>query len=283
MIIILAFCKNNCAVTGSSGCTTCKTGFITEPECCRKFYTHAERYRLLKYHFLLMHAEPTDDCDQPQNIFFFIDATDSNKFENFCPLIIVLQMMVAAFSPSPSSGIQIGSLLFSDNAKHRGPSPVFETDTSCLNAVQGEDGSLLSLMHEFGICLDEHRKYDSTKFPSMCGEGTSAVPGLERIRDIALTKSAHKSTVLMITDGIIEDGKEERTTVLSDLESAGVTIIEAGYGDADLSTMKLYADRDNIMIDDDPVELGKAIVNKLKVKGVLCDKYGNSNYKINIL
>ena len=106
----------------------------------------------------------------------------------------------------------------------------------------------------------------------MCGEGTSAVWGLKEIREIVRTKSVHKSTVLMITDGIIEDDKEERTTVL---KSAGVTIIEAGYGDADLSTMKLYTDRDNIMIDDDPVELGKAIVNKLKVKGILCDKYGN--------
>ena len=231
----------------------------------------------------MAYAERTDDCDKPQNLFFFIDATNSNTFENFCPLIIVLQMVVAAFSPSPSSGIQIGSLLFSDNAKHREPSPVFETDSSCLNAVQGEDHSLRSLMEEFGICLDKHRKYDSTKFLSMCGEGTSAVWGLEKIRDIVRTKSARESTVLMITDGIIEDGTEERTTCLSELESAGVTIIEAGYGDADLSTMKLYTDPDNIMIDDDPVELGKAIVNKLKVKGILCDKYGNSSYKINIL
>ena len=187
-------------------------------------------------------------------------------------------MMVAAFSPSPTSGTQIGTSLFSDNAKHRGPSPVFDMDTSCLNAVQGEDNSLLSLILEFGVCLDQHRQYDSTKFPSMCGEGTSAVPGLERIRDFVSTKSTRQSTVLMVTDGIIEDEKEARTEVLRDLESAGVTIIEAGYGDADLQTMKLYADPDNIMIDNDPVELGKAIVNKLKAKGILCDKYGNSNY-----
>ena len=234
-----------------------------------------------------MHAEPEpvpgEPCDPPQNLFFYIDATDSNTFENFCPLIIVLQMVVAAFSPSPSSGIPIGSLLFSDNAKRREPSPVFEMNTSCLNAIQGKNDSLLALMQEFGICLDKHRNYDSSKFPSMCGDGTSAVLGLKRIHALAKSSSRNYSTVLMLTDGIIKDGKEERKKVLSDLESAGVTIIEAGYGDADLSTMKLYADRDNIMIDNDPVELGKAIVNKLKVKGVLCDKYGNSSYKINIL
>ena len=230
------------------------------------------------YNYYSSYAEQTDDCDQPQNLFFYIDATDSNKFENFCPLVVVLQMMVAAFSPSLTSGTQIGASLFSDNAKHRGPSPVFDRDTSCLNAVQGKDNSLLSLILEFGVCLDKHRQYDSTKFPSMCGEGTSAVPGLERIRDIVRTKSTRKSTVLMVTDGIIEDEKEARTEVLRDLESAGVTIIEAGYGEADLQTMKLYADPDNIMIDNDPVELGKAIVNKLKAKGILCDKYGNSSY-----
>ena len=31
----VAFCKLNCAVIGSSGCTTCKDGFMREPECCR--------------------------------------------------------------------------------------------------------------------------------------------------------------------------------------------------------------------------------------------------------
>ena len=31
----VAFCKLNCAVIGSSGCTTCKDGFMREPECCQ--------------------------------------------------------------------------------------------------------------------------------------------------------------------------------------------------------------------------------------------------------
>ena len=33
--LAIAFCKSNCAVIGSSGCTTCKTGFMREPECCQ--------------------------------------------------------------------------------------------------------------------------------------------------------------------------------------------------------------------------------------------------------
>ena len=33
-VIIVAFCKLNCAVRGDSGCDTCKDGYVDEPECC---------------------------------------------------------------------------------------------------------------------------------------------------------------------------------------------------------------------------------------------------------
>ena len=32
---VAAFCKNNCATRGNSGCLACKPGFITAPECCQ--------------------------------------------------------------------------------------------------------------------------------------------------------------------------------------------------------------------------------------------------------
>jgi hypothetical protein len=35
LTFLAAFCQSNCAVIGTSGCTTCKSGFITEPECCQ--------------------------------------------------------------------------------------------------------------------------------------------------------------------------------------------------------------------------------------------------------
>ena len=86
------------------------------------------------------HAESA--CSKSQTLYFFIDATDSNKFENFCPLIVTMQMLVAAFNPSSTSETQIGALLFSDEAKHRGPSSVFSVGTSCVNAIQGEKKQL---------------------------------------------------------------------------------------------------------------------------------------------
>ena len=129
-------------------------------------------------------------------------------------------------------------------------------------------------MLEFGKCLDEHRNYNSTKYPSMCGEGTAAVPGLREIYNIISTKrSSTETVVVMLTDGIILDDSEEREEVLKDFEKAGIIIIEAGIGDANLETMELYS---NItMIKDKPVELGIAIVDKLANKSVLCQEEGN--------
>ena len=190
-------------------------------------------------------------------------------------------MLVAAYNPSvtTSSGTQIGALLFSDDIKHREPSTVFSVGTPCLNAVQGQDKSLLSLMFDSGVCLDNRRQrnYDSKKFPSLCGEGTSAVKGLREIYNIASsTMSSTESTILMITDGIIQDDAAERTKVLSDLKSAGIsTLIAAGIGDADTENLKLYTSSDHVLVGSDPVQLGIDIVNKMANKSILCQSHGN--------
>ena len=60
--------------------------------------------------------------------------------------MVVLQMLVAAFNPSAKSGTKIGALLFSDNARDKPPSPVFDVGTSCFDAVQGSGRSLSSLI-----------------------------------------------------------------------------------------------------------------------------------------
>ena len=187
-------------------------------------------------------------------------------------------MLVAAFNPSATSGTQISSLLFSDNVKNRAPSPVFDTDTSCFNAVQGPDKSLSSLMIDFGGCLDSGRiSYDSTKFPSLCGEGTSAVKGLKNIYNIASrTRSSTKSAILMLTDGIIQDDTAKRTKVLSDLKSAEIhTLIAAGIGEADVENLKFYTSSDNILVGNDPIQLGIDIVNKMQERGIVCKDHGN--------
>ena len=213
-------------------------------------------------------------CSRPQTLYFYIDATDSNIFENFCPLIVTMQMLVAALSPSTTSDTQIGALLFSDEAKDRGPSTVFDVGTPCRDAIQEEKNSLSSLMIEFGKCLDKDRKYNSEMYPSMCGEGTHAVAGLKEIYNVISTKrSSFDTVVVMLTDGAIQDDPDERKKVLEDYKKAGIIIIEAGIGQADLETMKLYSDI--IMIENDPVKLGIAIVNKLANKSVLCQDEGN--------
>lgn len=222
-------------------------------------------------------------CDLQQKLFLFIDATSSNTYENFCPIMVVLQMLVAAFNPSPTSGIQIEALLFSDEARQRGPSPVFNTSTSCFNAVQGQSNSLLSLMVDFGVCLDNFRQYDSPIFPSLCGEGTSAVPGLREIqRRVSSSGSSTEASVLMVTDGIIQDNAAERESVLNDLRSAGVsTLIAAGINSGtstvDSANLRLYTSPDNILVgsSSDPVQLGIDIVDKLVEREILCLDHGN--------
>ena len=192
-------------------------------------------------------------------------------------------MLVAAYNPSvtESSGTQIGALLFSDDIKHREPSTVFSVGTPCFNAVQGQEKSLLSLMLDSGVCLDNRRQrnYDSKKFPSLCGEGKSAVKGLREIYNIASstwTMSSTESTILMLTDGIIQDDAAERTKVLSDLKSAGInTLIAAGINEADVENLELYTSSDNILVGHDPVQFGIDIVNKMANKSILCQNHGN--------
>ena len=197
-------------------------------------------------------------------------------FENFCPLIVTMQMLVAAFNPSATSGTQVGALLFSDSVKGTGPSPVFSIGTLCFDAVQGQGNSLLSLMLDFGDCFDNHHNYNSTMLPSLCGESLiTAIPGLREIYNIASTTRSSTAAVLMLTDGIIQDNATERTRVLSDLRSAGInTLIAAGIGDANIENLILYTSNDNILIQNDPVDLGIDIVNQMAVKGILCQEHG---------
>ena len=217
-------------------------------------------------------------CGWQQTLYFYIDASASNTFETFCPLIVTMQMLVAAFNPaSPTSTTQIGALLFSDDVKETGPSLVFNTGTPCFDAVQGQDNSLLSLMLDFGECLDRSRNYDSMVFPSLCGESTSAIPGLREIYNThaSATRSYIEGAVLMLTDGIIQDNATERTMVLSDLRSAGInTLIAAGIGDADVENLKLYTSSENILIQNNPVDLGIDIVNQMATKSILCQDHG---------
>ena len=245
---------------------------------CGRYTQQLMIKRAMQLHAIIEHAVP--DCDKRQKLFLYIDATGSIIYENFCPLIVVLQMLVAAANPSSTSGTKISALLFPDNAKNKPPSPVFDVGTSCFDAVQGPSRSLSSLMIDFGVCLDHGRTgYDSTLFPSSCGEGTSAVKGLREIYDIASsTMSSTESAVLMLTDGIILDDAAERTKVLSDLKSVGInTVIAAGFNEADEDNLKLFTTSDNVLIGNDPIQFTIDIVNKMEEKDIICKYHGKFN------
>jgi hypothetical protein len=157
--------------------------------------------------------------------------------------------------------------------------------TPCFDAMRGSSKSLLSLITDFGVCLTSGRTgYDSTLFPSLCGEGTSAVKGLEKIYSLASAstdvKSSTKKAILMVTDGIILDDGAALTKVLSNLNSMGIrTLIAAGFdgtsGAADMENLKLYTSDDNILTGTDPIQLGIDIVNKMKERGIVCEDHGN--------
>ena len=184
-------------------------------------------------------------------------------------------MLVAAFNPSATSKTQIGAILFPDKTRKRVPSSVFSVGTSCRDAIQGEKNSLLSLVLEYGTCLDKKRKYSSSKYPSMCGEGTSAVAGLKEIYKV-ISEKKKPGAVLMLTDGEIKDTTKDRVEILKKYKEKGITIIAAGIGDATLESMQLYSSIS--LIKSDPADLGIAIVNEMASKKILCSDEGNNWY-----
>ena len=224
-----------------------------------------------------------EKCDKQQTLYFYVDATDSNTFQNFCPLIVVMQMLVAAFNPSSTSGTKINAILFPDIPRSKDSSPVFDSSATCLEAIQGQNGGLRLLLSEYGICLDRGRDYFSADFPSSCGEGTSAVNGLEKIYDTASSgSSSGESALLMLTDGVIRDDSTSLAKVLENLNSVGVrTRIAAGINDdtsmADRENLRSYTSDDNIVIEDDPIKLGVAIVRKLEEREIICKEHGKIN------
>ena len=124
---------------------------------------------------------------------------------------------------------------------------------------------------------------------SQCGEGTSAVKGLEKIHNLtSSTNSTTEKAILMLTDGQILDDKEEREKVLYKLNWTGITLIAAGFdGDssgaasADVKNLKLYTSDNNILVGTNAVQLGIDIVNKMEERGIICKDHGNlSCFKI---
>ena len=182
----------------------------------------------------------------------------------------VLQMLVAAFNPSSTSGTKIYGVLFPRDGV--APSPIFEMDDTCRDIVRD---SLASLVIEYGKCAIS-AKYKSAKYPSSCGTGTIAVPGLEVIAEVAKRSRLKEEAVLMLTDGTISDPNNGRVRVMNELKSAGIgTIIAARIGSGVDQNLIDYADKpDNAVADSNAIQLGLQIVERLNVEGILCNDHG---------
>ena len=226
---------------------------------------------LLFIQFYSSYAEP-EKCDKEQGLFFLIDTTSSNVYDSFCRLMAVLQMLVAAFNPSSTTGTKLYGVLFPRTLQDTDPTTVFDLDDVCIKVIQDR---LASLIEEYGKCAIS-AKYESKIFPSMCGTGTIAVIGLNKIAGVAEGTSLQEEAVLMLTDGTISDPNNERETVMNRLKSAGIeTIIAARIGAGVDQNLIDYADKeDNAIADNDPIELGLDIVERLRVEGILCDEHG---------
>ena len=206
-----------------------------------------------------------------QDLYFLIDATASNEF--FCQLVSVIQVLVAAFNPSTisNSGTKITAWLFGEGGL-AAPSLVFSRSTSCNKTV---DERLVSLINEFGKCLDNKRKYTSEVFPPLCGQLTSAVSGLKQIAaEVEKNGPSKNSAMVMLTDGEIKDDETELQAVLKRFSST--IIISGGIQDANVNNLMLYTpSADNILLRGDPTDLGIAIVARLSETGILCAEHGN--------
>ena len=81
----------------------------------------------------------------------------------------------------------------------------------------------------------------------------------------------------MLTDGTISDPDNHRTKVFGDLFNSGVKVIIAARIGTDKKDQTLidYANiPENAVADTNPVQLGLAIVERLRAEAILCNETG---------
>lgn len=179
---------------------------------------------------------------------------------------------MAAFNPSSSSGTKISAVLFGEGDTF-GPSDVFDSSMDCYPVVNER---LVSLITEFGECLDNHRYYISLEFPSLCGQSTSAVSGLNVTANKVQDSGRNNAALVVLTDGTIDDDESKRKAVLKRLENVTIIVggIKAGISGASRENLNLYSDY--VSVEEHPVDLGINIVGLLNATGVLCPDHGKA-------
>ena len=192
-------------------------------------------------------------------------------------MMIVAQMLAAAFNPTSSSGTKLYGVLF----QHSGTDveKVFDLGDSC-NMVSNQ---LKTLTKDFSTCKES--AYGETTFKSVCASKTIAIKGLQEIEKEAKVSTKEQKAVLILTDGTIDDPNNELGTVKSSLKLAGIeTIIAARVGTDQVNdNLKKYANNaSNAIVADEPLELGRKIVERLSAEGILCNDHGK-NFQVYIV
>ena len=195
-------------------------------------------------------------------------------------MVIVIQMLVAAFNPTASlSGTRISTVLF-PNGQHLNASVVFGTQDTCDTIVNSK---LRVLLQEFQKCRTPGTNYNPL-FPSFCGEGTSAVDGLKTIYELIPSPPTTNSAVVILTDGMIRDDPTERSNILAKLKERGVyPILAAGIeGAGSLSAtdenLKFYTFQNrnkDAILRDNVIDVGVDIVARMNETGIICPDHGN--------
>ena len=207
-------------------------------------------------------------CEKEQNIYFLVDATASNGFNQFCQILITVDLLVAAFNPTLSGTTKVFGHLFPNGQL------IWNPATTCVGIVKER---LPLLMNEFG----KRNCHSSTVFPGICGGQTVAVPGLRVIAG-EVGKTDVEQAVVILTDGNLEDDASTVPPIIQSLEKEGVIAsIIAGFQaradqPIDINILKRYTigGDANAIVEEDPIDLGIAVVNRLNAEGVLCNQHG---------
>ena len=219
-------------------------------------------------------------CNINQNLFFLLDGTEANS--EFCQMAIVIHMLVAAFNPTSSaSGTKLSTVLF--HKSNTPPSVVFDLKDSCSDIQD----SLKKLQQDYQHCgplLNIPKENYVTNYPSICGGFSRAVDGLEKIRDLIPPKEPGRANALVImTDGVLNDGDNEREAVLNQLTTKGVSsilvsaVLSSGAiptTQANLIKYTVDDNEDDVIIRKKVEDVGIDIVSRMKDTGVICKELG---------
>ena len=225
----------------------------------------------------------TEACNINQNLFFLFDGSSANT--QFCPMAIVIHMLVAAFNPmSSTSGTKLSTVLF--HKSDTPPSVVFDLKDSC-SVIQG---SLKKLQQDYQHCYVKFPGEGNyvNNYPSICGGFSLAVDGLEKIHDLIPANQPGRANVLVImTDGVLNDDDNERKTVLDQLKTKGVSsILVSAVSSSDaipatqasLIKYTISDNKDDVIIRDEVIDVGIDIVQRMNATQVICKELGKYNY-----